>query len=194
VKGAKPPPPPKPQPPPAQQDSDGYERRDGTYLGGYAAGDGRSRSLDAAKERCDQLGGSCGGVTCRSERSCTVRASKDPRRSPSGEFSYVKGAKPPPPPPPAQQNSDGYERRDGTYLGGYAAGDGRPRPLDSAKERCDQLGGSCGGVTCRSDSSCTVRASKDPRRSPSGEFSYVKGDSEPDKDADEYYSYYYSYY
>lgn len=105
------PPPPRPPPPPPPPPSSGnYKRVNGMYLGGYAARDGRKRNEAQSRTRCDQLGSQCGGYTCRGG-SCTVRASKHPRRSPSGEYSYVKGSgpapRPSPRPPPSPSPSGG---------------------------------------------------------------------------------------
>jgi len=63
----------------------------------------------------------------------------------------------------------------GKYLAGHAGGDSTIRPMQSAAARCDELGYACAGITCRSETTCTVRAGNDLRQSPSGEFSFVKG-------------------
>jgi hypothetical protein len=67
-----------------------YTKHTNTYLSGYAAGDSKERDQDASKARCDTLGGDCWGVTCKTEKACTVRGGYEPRDSPSGEFSYLK--------------------------------------------------------------------------------------------------------
>merc|ERR1712118_11236 len=112
----------------------------------------------------DQLGWQCSGITCnRQETSCTVRASKSPGRSPRGEVTYQK------------LFLAGYKRLPGQYLSGYAANDRRARNKQQSKVRCDQLGARCGGITCnRHETSCTVRSSKTPGRSSSGEVTYWK--------------------
>lgn len=61
----------------------------------------------------------------------------------------------------------------GQYLGGHAAGDSTIRPISESQAACDAIE-TCGGITCRSDISCTVRTGPDLRTSPSGEFSYVR--------------------
>jgi hypothetical protein len=58
--------------------SDNFAESAGKYLGGYAAGDSRARDVPGSKARCNELGASCGGITCsRDKASCTVRTSKD---------------------------------------------------------------------------------------------------------------------
>lgn len=69
-----------------------FSRHAGFYLGGYASGDSRVRSVEAAKERCKELGAPCGGITCNpAETQCTVRASQELKPSPTNEVSYKSG-------------------------------------------------------------------------------------------------------
>jgi len=151
-------------------------RHTGQYLAGHAAGDSTIRTVQAAAARCDELADACGGITCRSESSCTVRAASDLLASPSGEFSFLKAYSIA---PVAGSYSSGHA---GQYLAGHAAGDSTIRPMSEAQLACDQLDDQCSGITCRSEvvavhqqpSSCTVRAGSDLRASPSGEFSFLK--------------------
>jgi len=143
-------------------------RHAGKYLAGHAAGDSTIRTVNAAAERCDELGEACGGITCRSEASCTVRAGTDLLTSPSGEFSFMKAYSIA---PVAGTYSESHV---GQYLSGHAAGDSTIRPISEAQDACNQLGDQCAGITCRSETSCTVRAGHDLRTSPSGEFSFKK--------------------
>ena len=69
-------------------------------------------------------------------------------------------------------NPDYSTSHRGMYLGGYASGDSTVRPVAEAQARCDELESACGGITCRSKNSCTVRAGTNLRTSPSGEFSF----------------------
>jgi len=71
-------------------------------------------------------------------------------------------------------NPDYSTSHRGMYLGGYASGDSTVRPVAEAQARCDELESACGGITCRSNNSCTVRAGTNLRASPSGEFSFQR--------------------
>jgi len=64
----------------------------------------------------------------------------------------------------------------GQYLSGHAAGDNTIRPIHESHERCIELLDQCAGITCRSETSCTVRAGRTLHGSPSGEFSFVKAE------------------
>jgi len=69
-------------------------RHVGKYLAGHAAGDFTIRTVSAAAARCDELGNACGGITCRSEDSCTVRAGTDLLNARRVlEFSLMAGAR-----------------------------------------------------------------------------------------------------
>merc|ERR1712008_626961 len=46
-------------------------------------------SLEDAKNNC-RVNSACGGVTCRWEGNCSLRAGTVPRHSPTGETTYVK--------------------------------------------------------------------------------------------------------
>jgi len=62
----------------------------------------------------------------------------------------------------------------GVYLAGHAAGDNTIRGLIQALARCVFLGDVCAGITCNSDTSCTVRAGHALLGSPTQEYSYMK--------------------
>jgi len=143
----------------------------GVFLAGHAFGDSTIRPVDEALERCDELGNVCAGITCRSETSCTVRAGRDLRTSPSGEFSYVKETQTACALERGPRYSTGHA---GIYLAGHAAGDSTIGTISDRMARCDELGNACAGITCHSEALCTVRAGRDLRTSPSHEVSFVK--------------------
>jgi len=72
---------------------DAYDCGQGT-IGGYARGERTERSLADSIVRCDELGGSCGGITCSLDLVCTVRQKRWIGGGPGSEsmVSYVKAS------------------------------------------------------------------------------------------------------
>eukprot|EP01060_Flectonema_neradi_P001641 TRINITY_DN10998_c1_g1_i1.p1 TRINITY_DN10998_c1_g1~~TRINITY_DN10998_c1_g1_i1.p1 ORF type:complete len:1355 (+),score=254.51 TRINITY_DN10998_c1_g1_i1:39-4103(+) len=60
------------------------------YLSGYALGDKNTYGIETAIKKCKEYQWGCGGVTCLTENSCTLRSDMYPKASGSSEYSCLK--------------------------------------------------------------------------------------------------------
>ena len=75
----------------------------------------------------------------------------------------------PPPPCPASE-----ELISGAYISGYALHDSNIYDVDTAVAKCRDYNWACGGVTCTTVSSCTLRSDSSPKASSSSEYTCLK--------------------
>mmetsp|Transcript_18202 Transcript_18202/g.43866 ORF Transcript_18202/g.43866 Transcript_18202/m.43866 type:complete len:672 (+) Transcript_18202:72-2087(+) len=162
-----------------------WKKTEGVYSGGYPANangqghDNTKYSLSDAKQAC-LANPNCKAVTCASGGTtvCTLRASEQLRKSPTAEDTYeAQLAVPEEPPMPAPQMW--WTKAMGVYSGGYpmnangAGHDNSVHNLAGAKTAC-LANPNCKAVTCASGGTtkCTLRASVELKKSPSGENTY----------------------
>uniref|UniRef100_A0A0G4FGI9 Thioredoxin domain-containing protein n=1 Tax=Chromera velia CCMP2878 TaxID=1169474 RepID=A0A0G4FGI9_9ALVE len=157
----------------AVQSGEGGEWREypGMYLGCYAEGGKVHQTLASAQTKCLEI--KAGGIT-KECRGYTLRRGKNPCPSPSGEVSWIFNGDPIKPESPGETvevPAGTFERKQDSFLGGYADR-AKYLNLDDALIRAAQLYPVAGGVT-REWSKYSIRKGKTLQPSASGEVSWL---------------------